>query len=459
MDELKDQTGRHGPSAWQAGDFPEGQENYPVSGVSWYEAAAYAEFVGKSLPTSIHWWLAVDISTVGGFLPSLMPRINMKGKGPVEVGSLKGMTRYGAYDLYGNVREWCWNESMIGRVIRGGAWDDAIYMAGGRSQLSPFNRSPKNGFRCVLYLDPEKIPKEAFIPFEYSSSRLRNFYKDTPVPDSAFEIYKEQFAYDKTDLNPSIELRDGSAEDWILEKVTIDAAYGDERILAYLFLPKKTPPPFQTVIYFPGSSATSQESSDNMEEYYEFKWWLAPIVKDGRAVLFPIYKGTFERREERLRKIHLGAPSYQYTEFLIQMVKDIRRCIDYLETRQEIDTQKLSFLGFSWGGGLGSVIPAVEERFAVSVLNAGGLFGKPNPEADMLNYVTRIKIPTLMLNGIFDMNVYYEQEALPLYDLLGTPEEHKELKTYETDHIVPKNEYIKEILNWLDKYLGPVTRK
>ena len=41
-------------------------------------------------------------------------------------------------------------------------------------------------------------------------------------------------------------------------------------------------------------------------------------------------------------------------------------------------------------------------------------------------------------------------------DLLGTPEEHKKLKLYETDHIVPMNDFIKETLAWLDRYLGPV---
>lgn len=49
-----DQTGRPGPATWIAGDFPEGEENYPVTGVSWYEAAAYAEFVGKKLPSIYH---------------------------------------------------------------------------------------------------------------------------------------------------------------------------------------------------------------------------------------------------------------------------------------------------------------------------------------------------------------------------------------------------------------------
>ena len=43
--EFVDLTGRPGPGIWTAGRYPEGQENYPVTGISWYEAAAYAEFV------------------------------------------------------------------------------------------------------------------------------------------------------------------------------------------------------------------------------------------------------------------------------------------------------------------------------------------------------------------------------------------------------------------------------
>ena len=50
MDLFRDATGRPGPSTWEGGHYPEGKADYPVSGVSWFEAAAYAEFVGKSLP-------------------------------------------------------------------------------------------------------------------------------------------------------------------------------------------------------------------------------------------------------------------------------------------------------------------------------------------------------------------------------------------------------------------------
>ena len=72
----------------------------------------------------------------------------------------------------------------------------------------------------------------------------------------------------------------------------------------------------------------------------------------------------------------------------------------------------------------------------------------------MLNYVTRVKTPTLMLNGRYDAGL--EIGIKPMFDLLGTPPEHKRLILYDTDHIPPRNEFIKETLAWLDKYLGPV---
>jgi hypothetical protein len=55
---FRDATGRPGPSTWDLGAYPDGQADFPVSGVSWYEAAAYAEFAGKALPTAHQWFNA-----------------------------------------------------------------------------------------------------------------------------------------------------------------------------------------------------------------------------------------------------------------------------------------------------------------------------------------------------------------------------------------------------------------
>jgi dienelactone hydrolase len=55
-----------------------------------------------------------------------------------------------------------------------------------------------------------------------------------------------------------------------------------------------------------------------------------------------------------------------------QVVKDFRRSVDYLGTRPEIDTTKIAYYGMSWGGVLGAIIPAVEERLKAVVLVGGG---------------------------------------------------------------------------------------
>jgi hypothetical protein len=51
-----------------------------------------------------------------------------------------------------------------------------------------------------------------------------------------------------------------------------------------------------------------------------------------------------------------------------------------------------------------------------------------------------------------------ETSQLPLFRLLGTPEKDKRHVIYETGHAVPRKEFIREGLDWLDKYLGPVKR-
>ena len=76
------------------------------------------------------------------------------------------------------------------------------------------------------------------------------------------------------------------------------------------------------------------------------------------------------------------------------------------------------------------------------------------PEANSINYVTHIQIPTLMLNGNYDVNV--DSFIRPLFELMGTAKEHKQLILYETDHIPPRADFIRETLTWLDKYMGPV---
>jgi hypothetical protein len=458
MAKFVDQTGRPGPSGWQAGNYAGGEGNYPVGGISWYEAAAYADFVGKQLPTDAHWSLATGAATplmmfpqLGGFAV-FAPFSNFQGSGPVPVGSLPGVTAFGAYDMAGNHREWCWNETAKGRLLRGGAWGDNIYSFKDLSQAPPLDRSLKNGFRCALYLNSATVPSAALSPLQLREGR--DFYTEEPVDDSIFQVYRDNFSYDKTPLNARVESRTQSAEGWVHERISFDAPYGGERIIAHLFLPSNTTPPYQTVIYAPGSASYLKDSSNDIETYYEFPLFLSFIVKNGRAVLYPIYSGTFERRKGG--HTGTGDSSYQFAQLFIQEVQDFRRCIDYLETRKDVDSKKIAYYGMSAGGWRGGIIPAVEDRLQTSVLLAGGFNLVPmRPEISQTNYVPRIRIPTLMLNGKYDTIHPYETSIKPMFDLLGTPRDQKELKLYDTDHIPPRNEFIKETLAWFDRYLGP----
>ena len=88
MDLLVDSTGRPGPATWEVGNFAAGKADYPVGGVSWYEAAAYASLRGKSLPTVYHWVRAALPSSehVMSLATGIVPLSNFGGDGPAPRG-------------------------------------------------------------------------------------------------------------------------------------------------------------------------------------------------------------------------------------------------------------------------------------------------------------------------------------------------------------------------------------
>lgn len=456
-----DQTGQPGPGTWDAGDYPDGMDDYPVTGVSWYEASAYAEFAGKSLPTIDHWDRASGIFLGPAqwlFTGLLIPMSNYGGEGPVAAGSSQAMTPLGAVDMAGNVREWCFNKAPSGRCLRGGAWNDATYMFGNITQADGFDRSDKNGFRCVVYSDETEIPEDLYSP--YAPESTRDLRREVPVSDAVFNAYLSLYAYDQLPLKASVDARHDANEDWVRESVSYAAAYGGERITAQLFLPKNIDPPYQAVLYFPGSSVVRAGPTDSLEIRSEFRHNVAYLLKTGRAVLYPAYRGTHERTNGISPALHWSLdPSLEFATFQINIVKDVMRSVDYLQSRPDIDADKIAYTGYSWGGTIANLNLAVENRFKAAVLNVGGMtaHGTPRPEVDYLNFAPRITVPILMLNGRYDLALLYDSEVQPMYQFLGTPDEHKNLIVYETDHWIDRREVTKETLAWLDRYLGPVT--
>jgi iron(II)-dependent oxidoreductase len=177
--DFADVTGCPGPRYWRHGRFLPGHEDHPVVGVCWYEAAAYARWVGKRLPTDAEWVKAacapVALKT-GTWLQRKYPwgdafsneRANLfaaKSEGTVPVDQYpKGSTSGGHCQLIGNV--WEWTASNFGcsddptltvatpmKSIRGGAFDtyfESQATCHFQSGESPLGRKHNIGFRLAL---------------------------------------------------------------------------------------------------------------------------------------------------------------------------------------------------------------------------------------------------------------------------------------------------------------------
>jgi alpha-beta hydrolase superfamily lysophospholipase len=174
------------------------------------------------------------------------------------------------------------------------------------------------------------------------------------------------------------------------------------------------------------------------------------IVRSGRAVLYPVYQGTFERKAG----VQRGAAGYR--DMNIQWGKDFFRAVDYLETRKDIDLQKLGYYSLSMGAYFGPIPVALEPRIKVAVFASGGLRYGFSPQIQPMNFAPHVKVPVLLVNGKDDFAVSGE-ERQRFYDLLGTPAPLKKHVVLEGGH-VPQDirGLFREVLAWYDTHLGVV---
>ena len=440
---FRDRTGRPGPSTWELGTFPEGQDEYPVNGVSWFEALAYCRSVGKALPTVSHWRNAFGAT----FFMEAVTVGNFNGRGPESTIRLNDVGPWGTFGMAGNVKEWVWNDIKGQRYILGGAWNEPVYMATADDVRPPMDRAAVNGFRCLKETAPSA-------PAAYAASvghRARDYTKEGPVDNATFEIFRRFYAYDRTALDARIERTDDAGE-WRRERVSFAAAYGNERVLANILIPKDAPPPYQAVIWFPGSYAFDLKRSDGdlpFSYYFDF------LPRSGRALVYPVYKGAYERHVT----VH-GLNEDRDT--VIQWSKDLGRTIDYLNSRNDFDKERIAYYGFSTGGSDAIPIVALEPRLKTAIFLAGGLHQEwtPLPEVEPLNFASRIKIPLLMLSGRYDFTYPVDTSQKPLFKLIGTAPEHKRYVLFENaGHVPPRLDVVRETLDWLDRYLGPVQHR
>jgi DNA-binding SARP family transcriptional activator/formylglycine-generating enzyme required for sulfatase activity/dienelactone hydrolase len=447
MTRFVDRTGRPGPSTWEAGDYPQGDDQLPVSGVSWYEATAYARFAGRELPTAHHWQHAL----ANAMFPWLLPASNFGGAGPRRVTESRAMSHVGAYDMAGNVREW--TSTAIGdeRITLGGSWNDPYYIAGTEdTSAPPTDRSPGNGIRLAIMRDEPRAASRLRAPMRSRTTTAPDVVRE-PVADAVFAAYSRVFDYDRRPLEATVDDVD-TTRVWIRERISFAAGYGTERVELYLYVPRHVRPPYQTVVYWPGWDTFGL---DDVDEYFAKQLDFA--VKSGRAVAFPIYRGTFGRTVGGVRtRPRFG--SAEYRDNTIYTVKDLRRTIDYLETRSDIAHDALAYFGYSWGGVNGPVALAQEPRMRAAIIQIGLLPPMAaTPEVDPVNSLPRVRVPTLLFSGEFDPMVP-RGNSERYFALLGTTSSQKRHVIAIGGHFIPRPLVIRETLEWLDRHLGPVRR-
>jgi DNA-binding winged helix-turn-helix (wHTH) protein/formylglycine-generating enzyme required for sulfatase activity/dienelactone hydrolase len=449
-----DATGRPGPAGWQLSTYPSGQAEFPVGGISWYEAVAYARFRGATLPTVHHWLRAAFAPYDVRFnvAPVVATVSRFSADSPVSARSAVGLGPWGTYHMSGNVREWVWNFAGKNGLALGGAWSDYASENHGAYTTQPMNRAPTHGLRLMHTLPGFAPAAELLEPIRLAydlSAQQRE-----PVSDEAFAAMRFQFSTARIDpLEVTVRPIQQSPV-WIAEEVTLRFP-GEELATLYIVSPRAHRKPLQPIIYGPPQNCCNlkRPNRNTLEQLRVAEF----VVNSGRALVMPIWWNSYERLWPPA--LDPDAITDLQRKEALAWQRDLSVALDYLQSRDDVDVEKAGYLGFSRGATYNAIELAIEPRLKAAVLLSGGIsVAEPiHPMLDLVNYAPRIGIPVLMINGRFDHIFPYAPSQKRLFDLLGTPANKKSHIVYDGGHFTyPPNSVARDASNWFDRYLGSV---
>lgn len=275
--------------------------------------------------------------------------------------------------------------------------------------------------------------------------------------------------YEYADAGPPVVEETLLAEDeQLVEYRLVIHSVNDELVPALLSVPKKGGGPFPVIILLHGYGG----DKDDLIEAAE------PLAQRGYAAAAIDAQYHGERKEEG-RNMY-SADTEVTIEAFAQTVMDVRRLIDHLETREDVDATRIGLVGASMGALLGTIASGVEPRIDVPVLIVGGgnmtlLIGESQlsrvveiraeldeagrsiqeeAEAllciDPLTFVGMISPrPLLMINGRNDEIVPVSTNEA-LYSAARDP---KKIIWFDTGHDVPTEKSAMRAFFWFEKHL------
>jgi pimeloyl-ACP methyl ester carboxylesterase len=184
---------------------------------------------------------------------------------------------------------------------------------------------------------------------------------------------------------------------------------------------------------------------------------MAPFVRGGRAAFGVVVEGYIERLPPA-GFVRPAVGTVEYREIVVGRVTDLRRGLDYLETRTDIDKARIGVIAPSAGSLLGLVVAALEERYRALVFVGAGFpasYRAINASANPINFASQIRAPKLIVQGRYDEDTPLRTAAEPFFALLSVP---KRLTIYDGGHVPSVEVLMNATSAWLDEHLGRVVR-
>ena len=441
-----DRYNKLGPANWSYGKYPSGLDNQPVTGISWFEARAFAEFKNLNLPNIFQWTYASGIpDNVFVVDQSVINDSNYDSSQLREVSDENGSYN-GLNNIGGNVKEWVLNPNGNKKEkysIMGGAFNESAYTFNNYYSLSAFDRSIGNGFR----LSKNLTNNQSDLDYDIIPNFQRNFDELENISDEVFEVYKSQFDYNKN-LDSKTTNIDNFQDGYSAQKFEMETTYkSDESLYGYIVYSNKFKNKYDPVIVYPNAGSIGTNSDEWLPESLlsQYKY----LIDEGYAIIHPIYHNTFGR--EKTIRTFWASDSEDYKNTIIKIGQDYKRSLDYIESRNDFNFDNMSYFGYSWGSTTSNYLLAIDDRIKAAVICVGGLMlQKSRKEVEAHYYIRRIKTPILHIIGKEDGIFGYEENYKPWKKLIGTPKDKLKLIELENvGHGLPWDTIIKHHSNWI----------
>lgn len=297
-------------------------------------------------------------------------------------------------------------------------------------------------FLCVLSI--------ILTPIFTSSPVFAQSTPENPVDAAEYQRILEYYAYDR-DI-PS-DPRFYGEWPWRGPHTLYKVSYRgvrEQRVPAYLAIPKgKEGEKLPVIVLMHGWNLFWGKDEDWVQA------WISVLTAQGYAVLAPDHFLFGERKVEGGFDEGSNRGPYYYRDWMTQSVVDLRRGIDYLLTRPDIDPGRIAVLGGSMGGWIGSILTAVEPRIKTSVLIVPAMEEvtdqtPPGRVINSRNFFPHYRNVSLMMVLAKKDNPNRNALARELFE---TAPVKKKMVAYDEGHFLDPNKYNEEILDWLKNNL------